>query len=140
MADLIVAFPARTFSIAVLLIVVLLHFLLALVCCILLIYDLPDLVIANGPVNIRVLGAYARVDHLVSALGNGLGVPPLLVRTMPIRATHIRPIGGLLSAVDSQSDAVIWHSAHWVESEHSLGGGTATKAFCTSSKEGLVAF
>ena len=85
-------------------------------------------------------GAYPRVDHLVSALGNGLRIPHLLVRTVSVCATHIRPIGGLLSPVDTQAYAVVRHSAYWVESMHSFGGGTPTKAFCASSEEGLVAF
>ena len=112
---------------------------LVLVCCILLIYNLPDLIITNWSVNIRMLGAYPRVDHLVSALGNRLRVPRL-VGTTPICVTHIRPVGGLLSTVDTQANAVIWHSTNWVESKHSLSGGTSTKAFCASSEEGLVAF
>ena len=139
LADLIVAFSARTFSIAILLIFAFLCFLLATF-VLLLIYYLPDLVIANGSIDVRVFGTYPRVDHLVSALGYGLRVPQLIVRTVSVCATHIRPIGGLLSSVDTQADTVVRHSANRVESKHGLGGGTTTKAFCASSEEGLVAF
>ena len=106
----------------------------------LLIDDLPDLVIADGSVHLRVLStSYPRVDHLICALDYGLRVPRLLVSTVAICASHIRPIGGLLSPVDAEADAVVRHGAHWVESMHSLGGGAAAEAFCASSEEGLVA-